>query len=133
MNKEEIVRMYQKEEDRLLVAKMLDQVSLCKKRNKLQHTDFLDKRQVHILEKAIHRMDIQNYVIYGGFEEAERQIVFFGDLEAFGSFLDEKFGSGSQETLYKGRGNFPVSVAYQLGKNTYKGRTELQYVMRHYS
>ena len=63
----------------------------------------------------------------------ERQIVFFGDLEAFGSFLDEKFGSGSQETLYKGRGNFPVSVAYQLGKNTYKGRTELQYVMRHYS
>ena len=69
MNKEEIVRMYQKEEDRLLVAKMLDQVSLCKKRNKLQHTDFLDKRQVHILEKAIHRMDIQNYVIYGGFEE----------------------------------------------------------------
>lgn len=77
MNKEEIVRMYQKEEDRLLVAKMLDQVSLCKKRNKLQHTDFLDKRQVHILEKAIHRMDIQNYVIYGGFEEAERQIIFF--------------------------------------------------------
>lgn len=63
---------------------------------------------------------------------AERQVVFFGDLEAFGSFLDEKYGAGSQEALYEGRGGFLVSVAYQLGKNTYRGRTKLQYVMRHY-
>ncbi len=77
MNKEEIVKNYQKEEDRLLVAKMLDQVSLCKKRNKLQCTDFLDERQVHLLQKAIQRMNIQNYVIYGGFEEAQRQVIVF--------------------------------------------------------
>ena len=64
---------------------------------------------------------------------AEKQIVFFGDLERFGSFLDGKFGSGSQSALYEGRGCFPVSVAYQLGKNTYKGRTEMQYVMQHYA
>lgn len=63
---------------------------------------------------------------------AERELVYFGDLETFGSFLDEKFGAGSQDALYKGRGGFPVSVAYQLGKNTYRGRTQLQYVMRHY-
>lgn len=77
MKKEEILKNYQKEEDRLLVAKMLDQVTLCKKRNKLQHTDFLDERQVHILEKALHRIDIQNYVIYGGFEEAGRKAILF--------------------------------------------------------
>lgn len=64
---------------------------------------------------------------------AEKQIVFFGDLEKFGSFLDGKFGPGSQSALYEGRGCFPVSVAYQLGKNTYKGRTEMQYVMQHYA
>ncbi len=63
---------------------------------------------------------------------AERQLVYFGDVEAFGSFLDEKFGAGSQNALYGARGGFLVSVAYQLGKNTYKGRTELQYVMRYY-
>ena len=72
-----MIKNYQKEEDRLIIAKMLDQVCLCKKRNKLQHTDFLDERQVHILEKAIHRMGIQNYIVYGGFEEAERQIILF--------------------------------------------------------
>ncbi len=64
---------------------------------------------------------------------AEKQLVFFGDLEKFGSFLDETYGAGSEEALYEGRGDFPVSVAYQLGKNTYRGRTELQYVMQYYS
>ena len=64
---------------------------------------------------------------------ARRQIVFFGDLKKFGAFLEEKFGSGSEEALYAGRGNFPVSVVYQLGKNTYRGNTELQYVMQHYA
>ena len=45
---------------------------------------------------------------------AEKQLVFFGDLEAFGNFLEEKYGAGAVEALYSGRGNFPVSVAYQL-------------------
>lgn len=65
----------------------------------------------------------------GGFQA---QLVFFGDLEGFGAFLEEKFGPGSEEALYEGRGNFVISVVYQLGKNTYLGRTELQYVMKHY-
>lgn len=61
-----------------------------------------------------------------------RQLVFFGDLEKFGLFLNEKYGSGSEEALYAGRGSFPVSVVYQLGLNTYKGKTDLQYVMQYY-
>lgn len=64
---------------------------------------------------------------------AERQLVFFGDLEKFGAFLEGKYGSGSEAALYAGRGSFAVSVAYQLGKNTYRGNTEVQYVMQHYS
>lgn len=66
-------------------------------------------------------------------EGADRQLVFFGDLEKFGAFLEEKYGTGSEAALYAGRGNFAVSVVYQLGKNTYRGRTELQYVMQRYS
>lgn len=66
-------------------------------------------------------------------EGEEKQLLLFGGLDNFGSFLDEKFGSGSEEALYAGRGNFLVSVAYQLGKNTYRGKTELQYVIQHYS
>lgn len=61
-----------------------------------------------------------------------RQLVYFGDLDAFGAFLEEKYGPGSEEVLYNGRARFPVSVVYQMGKNTYRGVTEVQYVMQHY-
>lgn len=65
-------------------------------------------------------------------EGESRQLVYFGDLERFGGFLKDKFGEDSEEILYSGGGSFPVSVAYQLGINTYKGKTELQYVMQHF-
>lgn len=61
-----------------------------------------------------------------------RQLVFFGDVGGFDRFLDEKYGPGSAESLYAGDASLKVSVAYQLGKNIYKGKTELQYVMQHY-
>lgn len=63
---------------------------------------------------------------------ARKQLVYFGDLEKFGQFLNEKYGPGSEEALYAGRGGFEVSVVYQLGTNTYRGKTELQYTMQYY-
>lgn len=61
-----------------------------------------------------------------------QQLVFFGDLEKFGAFLNEKYGQGSEEALYEGRGNFKVSVVYQLSLNTFRGRTSLQFIMQNY-
>lgn len=65
-------------------------------------------------------------------EGAIQTVVFFGDLERLGAFLNEKYGIGSEEALYAGRGSFPLSVVYQVGQNTYKGRTEVQFVMQNY-
>ena len=65
-------------------------------------------------------------------EGAARQLVYFGDLERFGAFLDEKYGAGSGEALYAGGVQFKLSVVYQLGKNTYRGQTQLQYIMQNY-
>lgn len=65
-------------------------------------------------------------------EGAVMQLVFFGDLQRFGAFLEEKYGVGSEEALYSGKGEFGVSVTYQLGLNTYKGKTETQFVMQNY-
>lgn len=61
-----------------------------------------------------------------------RQLVFFGNLEKFSAFLDEKHGPGSAAKLYGGTADLQVSVVYQLGKNTYRGKTEIQYVMQNY-
>lgn len=77
MEKQEILKNYKNEEDRLLVSKMLDQILLCTKRNKIQNTDFLDERQKLILEKVLNRANIGNYMVFGGFEEAQRNIVIF--------------------------------------------------------
>lgn len=63
---------------------------------------------------------------------AVRQLVYFGDLERFGAFLDEKYGTGSGEALYAGGVQFKLSVVYQLGKNTYRGQAQLQYIMQNY-
>ena len=60
------------------------------------------------------------------------QLVYFGDLERFRKFLCEKYGADSEEALYAGRGDFRVSVVYQLGLNVYRGKTELQYLMQYY-
>ena len=60
------------------------------------------------------------------------QLVYFGDLERFGAFLDEKYGRGSEAALYAGKGEFSVSVTYQVGLNTFTGKTEVQFVMQNY-
>jgi RNA-binding protein YlmH len=77
MNKQEILNTYKNEEDRLIVAKMLDKIEQSNKRNKIENTDFVDERQIHILENILIRINIENYVIYGGFKEAQRNIVIF--------------------------------------------------------
>lgn len=65
-------------------------------------------------------------------EGGKYQLVYFGDLAAFGDFLDEKYGAGSAQALYEGHGDFSVSVVYQLGLNTYRGETSVQFVMQHF-
>lgn len=65
-------------------------------------------------------------------EGSKKQLIFFGDIEKFGAFLNEKYGAGSEEKLYAGRLNAKVSVVYQLGLNSFRGKTEVQYLMQHY-
>ena len=65
-------------------------------------------------------------------EGQRKKLLYFGDLEKFEAFLNEKYGSESMQALFDGRGSFKVSVVYQLGKNTYMGKTEVQYVMQNY-
>lgn len=60
------------------------------------------------------------------------QLVFFGNMDAFGVYLDETFGAGSFEELLSQRGHFSLTVLYQLGINSYHGKEELQFLMKSY-
>ncbi|MBO7340349.1 MAG: hypothetical protein J6U66_09805, partial [Lachnospiraceae bacterium] len=60
------------------------------------------------------------------------QVVFFGNMDAFGEYLDEKFGQGSFQELLGQRGHFALTILYQLGINSYHGKEELQFLMKSY-
>lgn len=72
MNKEEILSMYSKSEDKLLFSKVLDKISISDKRNQVVHTDFLDLSQKHKIENLLKRLKKTNYLFYGGYNDAER-------------------------------------------------------------
>lgn len=62
----------------------------------------------------------------------EGELVFFGDLDQFAAFLEERFGAGSSDRLYTSYCDYAISVTYQLGLNTYRGQESLQFVMQNY-
>lgn len=75
MNKEEILAKYKKQEEKLLIAKLLDKILLTEKRNKITYTNFLDEYQKRILEKVLKELNVKNSIILGGYETAERNII----------------------------------------------------------
>lgn len=77
MNKNEILNIYKKEEDRLLIAKTLDKLEFSKTRNKISYTNFLDLYQKHLIQKMLKNIKYNNYTFWGGEEDAERTIAIF--------------------------------------------------------
>lgn len=77
MDKQLIFSKYSKTEDKLLISKMLDKIELSKAKNKIENTDFLDMYQKHLLEKILKQEKIENYIISGGAEDTERNIIVF--------------------------------------------------------
>lgn len=77
MDKGLILNKYSKPEDKLLISKMLDKIELSRTKNRIEHTDFLDVYQKHVLEKILKQEHIQNYIITGATEDAERAIIVF--------------------------------------------------------
>lgn len=61
-----------------------------------------------------------------------RELLFFGDLEAFCRSLEERHGPGSAERLFAAGGSYEMGIAYQLGINRYRGREELQFTIQNF-
>ena len=65
-------------------------------------------------------------------EGKEADLVFFGNIDQFAAFLDQKYGAGSSDALYTTYCNYSVSVTYQLSINTYRNIESLQFIMQNY-
>ncbi len=63
------------------------------------------------------------------------EMIYFGDLDKFEVFLNERFGSAVVERLYAQglpAGQMEISMAYYPDLNSYGGRESVQIVMQHY-
>ena len=91
MNRQEILNKFTKEEDRLLVSKLLDKIEFTIKRNSVEYTDFLDMRQRQLLEKVLKEIKYTKYVAYGGYKTAERTIIILYPVKLEEVFKEERF------------------------------------------
>ena len=74
-NKQKLLENITQPDDRLLISKVLDQVSLCMKSHEMKYTDFLDPYQLNLCEKVISKLTDVSYEIFGGYIEAERKLI----------------------------------------------------------
>lgn len=91
MNRQEILNKLENDEDKLLIARIFDKIEFSIKRNSIEHTDFLDIRQRHLIERIMKNIKFNNFVIYGGYNEAERNILIIYPNKLEEIFKGEKF------------------------------------------
>ena len=68
---------YKNSEYKLLVAKIIDKYEFSKTKNKITYTDFLNISEISVVKRILKEEKIQNYIIYGGREEADRNLIAF--------------------------------------------------------
>ena len=72
-----ILNKYKKPEEKLILSKILDKISFCDTRNKIQVTDFLDLSEQELIRKFLLSQKQKKYLFFGGFEKAERKVIIF--------------------------------------------------------
>lgn len=75
MNKQEILKEYKNQDDRILLSFILDKIRFVEARNKIQNTNFLDLRQISLVEKFLKKIKYTNYCLWGGYKTAERKVL----------------------------------------------------------
>ena len=75
MDKQQLLRDYKKQEDKMCLAQIIDKIEMSKTRGKIECTDFLDMYQVSLAESFLKKNQIQNYKLYGGYPDSERKIL----------------------------------------------------------
>lgn len=101
MNRE-ILNEYREKDDKILLAQLFDKIEAVNNKNKIEHTDFLDLAQSELVQKFINKIKFEEYMTYGGFEQAERKMFII---------YPEKF---NKEIVAKNLGNIVQIVKIEL-------------------
>lgn len=92
MEKSELLKQYKRQEDKILLGHILDNIQFSEEREKVENTDFLDMYQISLLETFFRKIKFSNYILYGGYKQAERKILIIHpekyDLEKVNNYCD---------------------------------------------
>lgn len=75
MNKQELLKDYKKQEDKICLSQVWDKIEFSKTREKIEYTDFLDMYQISLVENFLRKIRFDNYQLFGGYDESERKIL----------------------------------------------------------
>ena len=75
MDKQKILSDYKKQDDKILLSQILDKIEFSNQREKLENTDFLDMYQISLVKTFMKKIEFENYIFYGGFENSERNVL----------------------------------------------------------
>ena len=92
MNKTDLLNTYKRQEDKVIIAQVLDIISLMEKGQKIESTDFLDMYQISLVETFLKKISFENYILYGGFEEAERKVLIVYPEKYTKEMLEKNYG-----------------------------------------
>ena len=62
MEKQEILSEYKRQEDKILIAQVLDKIKFSQTRQKIEYTDFLDMYQISCVESFLKKNNYKNYI-----------------------------------------------------------------------
>ncbi len=91
MNKQELLKDYRKQEDKICLSQVLDKIEFSKTREKIEHTDFLDMYQISLVENFLRKIKFENYKFYGAYEESERKILIIYPEKYNESMLEKNY------------------------------------------
>lgn len=74
MNKQEVLKNYKNQEDRMLLSNILDKIKFTETRNKMEYTNFLSLYEISLIESFFTKINYANYYLWGGYEFAERKV-----------------------------------------------------------
>lgn len=72
-----ILEKYKSQEEKLILSKVIDKISFCTIKNKITSTSFLSLAEKYLVEKFLKFQKQNNYIFYGGTENAERTVALF--------------------------------------------------------
>ena len=91
MNKQDLLKDYKKQGDKMCISYVLDKINVLNSREKIEHTDFLDMYQISLVENFLKKIKYENYILFGGYKDSERKILILYPEKYNNSMIEKNY------------------------------------------